>query len=188
MYVWVCVCVRARARMRAQSLQSCLSWQRIHLQYERPGFVPGVGKIPWRREWLPTPVFWPGVFHGQRSLAGYSPWGRKESDTTVQLPLSLFTPLTNCSSSTMLTISTASFINKHQCMSSLTSPPSLESVSWMVLLKKCQDLRLPQFTLEPITTVQASTPLLLLGKRHPPTADLPPAHPKHLWNYVDSTL
>ena len=35
-------------------------------------------KIPWRREWLPTPVFLPGEFHGQRSLAGYSPWGCKE--------------------------------------------------------------------------------------------------------------
>jgi len=32
-----------------------------------------VGKIPWRREWLPIPVFLPGEFHGQRSLAGYSP-------------------------------------------------------------------------------------------------------------------
>ena len=36
-----------------------------------------VGKIPWRRERLPTPVFWPGEFHGL-----YSPWGRNESDTT----------------------------------------------------------------------------------------------------------
>ena len=44
-----------------------------------------VGKIPWRREWLPTPVFLRGEFHGQRSLAGYSPWGCKESDTTEQL-------------------------------------------------------------------------------------------------------
>ena len=33
---------------------------------------PWVGKIPWRREWLPTPVFLPGESHGQRSLAGYS--------------------------------------------------------------------------------------------------------------------
>ena len=33
------------------------------------------GKIPWRREWWPTPVSLPGEFHGQRSLAGYSPWG-----------------------------------------------------------------------------------------------------------------
>ena len=37
-------------------------------------FDPWVGKIPWRREWLPTPVFLPGKFHGQRSLASYSPW------------------------------------------------------------------------------------------------------------------
>ena len=33
-------------------------------------------------EWLPTPVLLPGEFHGQRSLAGYSPWGHKKSDTT----------------------------------------------------------------------------------------------------------
>jgi len=39
-------------------------------------------KIPWRRKWQPTPVFLPGKFHGQRSLAGYSPWGCNESDTT----------------------------------------------------------------------------------------------------------
>ena len=35
-------------------------------------FDPWVRKIPWRREWLPIPVFLPGEFHGQRSLAGYS--------------------------------------------------------------------------------------------------------------------
>ena len=51
-----------------------------------------VGKVPWRREWQPTPVFLPGEFHGQRSLAGCSPWACKESDTTAQLtfPLPLF--------------------------------------------------------------------------------------------------
>ena len=36
----------------------------------------------WRRDWLPNPVFLPGKFYGQKSLVGYSPWGRKESDTT----------------------------------------------------------------------------------------------------------
>ena len=46
------------------------------------GFSPWVGKIPLRKEWPPTPVFLPGRFHGQRGLAGYSPWGRKESDMT----------------------------------------------------------------------------------------------------------
>ena len=42
-----------------------------------------VGKIPWRREWEPTPIFLPGEFHGQRRLAGYGPWGCKELDTTA---------------------------------------------------------------------------------------------------------
>ena len=37
------------------------------------------------RKWQPTPVFMPGKFHGLRSLVGYSPWGRKESDTTERL-------------------------------------------------------------------------------------------------------
>ena len=44
-----------------------------------------VGKIPWRRKWQPTPVLLPGKFHGQRSLVGYSPLGRKESDMTERL-------------------------------------------------------------------------------------------------------
>ena len=45
-------------------------------------FNPWVRKAPWRKKWQPTPVFLPGKSHGQRSLAGYSPWGRKESDVT----------------------------------------------------------------------------------------------------------
>ena len=45
---------------------------------ERHTFSPWVGKIPWRKAWQPTPVVLPGEFHGQRSLVGYSPWGRKE--------------------------------------------------------------------------------------------------------------
>ena len=48
-----------------------------------------VGKIPWRREWLPTPVFLPGKSREQKSLAVYSPWGCKELDTTERLTLSL---------------------------------------------------------------------------------------------------
>ena len=47
-----------------------------------PGFDPWVGKSPWRRERLPTPVFWPGEFHGL-----YSPWSHKELDMTAQLSL-----------------------------------------------------------------------------------------------------
>ena len=52
----------------------------VCLQCGRCGFDPWVRKIPWRREWQPTPVFLPGECHGQRSLVGYSPWGCKESD------------------------------------------------------------------------------------------------------------
>ena len=44
-----------------------------------------VGKIRWRRKWQPTPVPLPGKSHGQRSLVRYSPWGRKELDTTERL-------------------------------------------------------------------------------------------------------
>ena len=46
-----------------------------------------VGKIPWRQEWLPIPVFLPGEFHRERSLAGCSPWGHKKSGTTELLTL-----------------------------------------------------------------------------------------------------
>ena len=45
-------------------------------------FNPWIEKIPWRRKRQPTPVFLPGKFRGQRSLVGYSPQGRKESDMT----------------------------------------------------------------------------------------------------------
>ena len=47
------------------------------------GSIPGVGKIPWRREWQSTPVFLPGESQGPRSLVGYSPWGCKELNMTV---------------------------------------------------------------------------------------------------------
>ena len=51
-------------------------------QFRRLGFNPWVGKILWRRKWQSTSVFLPGAFHGQRSLANYSPRGCKELDTT----------------------------------------------------------------------------------------------------------
>ena len=52
------------------------------LSMQETCFDPWVGKIPWRKEWQPTPVFLPGESHGQRSLAGYSPWGHEEMDMT----------------------------------------------------------------------------------------------------------
>ena len=51
------------------------------------GSIPGLERFPWRREWLPTPVFLPGESHGQRSLVGYSPWGHQESAVTEQQSL-----------------------------------------------------------------------------------------------------
>ena len=53
-------------------------------QCGRSGFNPWVGKIPRKRERLPTPVFWPGECHGL-----YSPWSCKESDITERSSLSL---------------------------------------------------------------------------------------------------
>ena len=60
-----------------------LSGEESDCQGRRHGFDPWVGKIPWRREWHPTPVLLPGESHGQRSLVGYSPWGDKEYDNLV---------------------------------------------------------------------------------------------------------
>ena len=51
------------------------------------GFDLWFGKMPWRKEWQPTPAFLPGESHGQRKLAGCTPWGDKESDTTEQLSM-----------------------------------------------------------------------------------------------------
>ena len=65
-----------------------ISWPKaldLCLTRSLPGFNPWVGKIPWRRERLPTPAFWPGEFHEL-----YSPWGRKESDMTEWLSLSFY--------------------------------------------------------------------------------------------------
>ena len=83
--------------MLVSTAQQLFSYTYIHILLGFPGdsdgkesasnvgdlaFDPCVRIIPWRREWLPTPGFLPGEFHGQRSLAGCSPWGDKESDRT----------------------------------------------------------------------------------------------------------
>ena len=54
-------------------------------RYTRCRFDPRVGKIPWRMKWQPAAVFLPGELRGQRKLAGYSPWGRTESDMVQPL-------------------------------------------------------------------------------------------------------
>ena len=54
-------------------------------RHKKLGFDSWIRKIPWRGAWQPTLEFLPGKSHGRRSLVGYSPWGRKESDTTERL-------------------------------------------------------------------------------------------------------
>ena len=74
------------------------NWQCLHpnmgfpsgsdsLHCRRPGFDPWVRKLPWRREWPPTPVLVRGESHGQRSLVCYSQWGHRESDRTEWVTL-----------------------------------------------------------------------------------------------------
>ena len=60
----------------AQQVKTLSAMQKVQFHS-----IPGSEKIPRRRKWRPTSVFLPGKFHRQRSLAGYRPWGYKESDT-----------------------------------------------------------------------------------------------------------
>ena len=86
---WATIHAVAKSRTRLSDFTNLytglplwLSWWRIYLRCRRPGFNPWIGKISWRRERLPTPVFWPGEFNGL-----YRPWGHKESDTIERLSL-----------------------------------------------------------------------------------------------------
>ena len=54
---------------------------------KRHGFSFWVERMPWRRNWQPTPVLLPGEFHGQSNLVGYSSWGHKDSDTTEHMDM-----------------------------------------------------------------------------------------------------
>ena len=66
-------------------MRSWLRSKESTCQCGRCRFNPWIRKIPWRRAWQPTPVFLSGESHGQRSLAGCSPWGRRASELTEQL-------------------------------------------------------------------------------------------------------
>ena len=65
--------------LRLRSIPRRLSRKESACQRARPKFHPWVGKMPWRRQWHPTPVFLPGKSQGQRSLVGCSPWGCKRA-------------------------------------------------------------------------------------------------------------
>ena len=80
---WSDLAAAAAPKGSSQALPLWLSWYRIRLQCRRPGFDPWVGKMPWRTDRLPTPVFWPGEFHGL-----YSPWGCRVRHDWLSLSLS----------------------------------------------------------------------------------------------------
>ena len=69
-----------KAKLEFATCQQLFTYHLHYIRYYKP-FRDDL-KYSMRREWQPTPVFLPGEYHEQRSLAGYSPWGHKESDTT----------------------------------------------------------------------------------------------------------
>ena len=78
---YICVCIYRTSQVVLVVKDPACQCRR----HTRRGFDPCVGKIPWRRARQHTPVFLPGGSHEQRSLAGCSAWGPKESDTTARL-------------------------------------------------------------------------------------------------------
>ena len=62
--------VKIKASPRSSSIDE---WRNTYIYIYCPGFNSWLRKIPWRREQLPIPVFWPGDAHGQRNLVGYGP-------------------------------------------------------------------------------------------------------------------
>ena len=90
MFIWnitnIQYCVRFRWYLHSFPGGTCVKEPVCKCRRQkRRGFDPWVEKNPWRRKWQPSLVFLPGESHGQRSLAYYSPWGHKESDTTEWL-------------------------------------------------------------------------------------------------------
>ena len=111
---------------------------------ERRGFDPWVGKIPWRREWQPTPVFLPGESHGQRRLAGYNSWGHKESYVTEQLSTYTLHPIQ---------------FSSVQLFSHLQLFATAWTVAWQASLSITNSWRLPK--LMSIESVMPSNHLIL---------------------------
>ena len=92
-----------------------------------------VGKIPWSRKWQPTPVFLPGKSHGQRSLAGYNPWGQKESDTTEQLNTHTFYKIHHTHKKTTLLCLTKEPIKSHFQVNKSISNNHEDDQEWLIL-------------------------------------------------------
>ena len=98
--------------------------KKLHAIARDHGLDPWAGKITWKREWQPTPVFLSGKSHGQRSLVGCSPWGGKESDTE-RLMLSLSFCLSSLQSLRRFQLFETIRTAAHQGSLSITSSQSL---------------------------------------------------------------
>ena len=95
----------------------------------RPSFDSWVGQILWRRERQPTPVLSPGEFQGQRSLAGYNPWGLKELDTT-----NTFT-FTITNKEIPVSVEMVSSVSKHHSLKFALFLVSLARVIWVLIFQ-----------------------------------------------------
>ena len=95
-----------------------------------------VRKIPWRRKWQPTPVFLPGKSHGQRSLVGYSPWGRRVRYDWVTNTFTSFRLKQCClESCCVFSLSKGSVFKRHACWwSSWGHCTAVCSIAWMCQL------------------------------------------------------
>ena len=102
-------------------------------RHKRHRFDPWVGKIPWRRAWQLTAVVLPRESHGQRSLAGYSPWGHTELDMTEQLSFH-FTLQRNNSTSDKLWLCLIVYLI-HICLFQLGAKKTLHINLWPLLIK-----------------------------------------------------
>ena len=130
-------------------------------------FSPWVGKIPWRSEWQPTPVFLPGNIHGQRSLGGYSPWDRKESDTTERLTHTytrfiLLLSLSHLNMVALILVLSSYFINCYSFFGFPGGASGKEPASQCGRLQKCEFQ--PWVQKIPWRTAWQPTPVFLPGE------------------------
>ena len=155
-----------------------LGWWRICLQSKRPKFNSCVEKIPWRREWQPTPAFLPGEFHGQRNLVPnrLQSMSFKESNTTESL---------NTNAHTVIIFKNAG----SQVLNSLEN--SIELLLWFLILYFCYEMffcccSVTKFSLTLCDPMNCSMPAFHILHYHPEPAQthvhwisdaIQPSHP-----------
>ena len=119
------------------------------------GSIPRSGRFPWRRKWQSTPVLLPGKSHGQRSLVGYSPWGRKELERTERLHFHFQTMVE------VMKIMVTSFKRSHACTAILSAPNPAGGQHWPT-----PPLETPGHSQASLVSFLWSHCSFLLGPRH----------------------